>query len=173
MKPRKTKTIKLGKAAVSSAVIHIEWSHSPLFALQEFGQKGARAVSALGMFGAYQAVTALCQQARDSFCGAIDATTPHPAAQHLGEAFDSLKMLEQFMDMADSSSEGARNKHSADFCRLVGDVIGFYASQAGKSMERAEIALGQQPTCGFLDNEKQSSEQQKQTQGEGQLVGAQ
>jgi hypothetical protein len=136
MKRNSKAAANLGKAQAILADFN-----SHLYALANFGEQGAKL--ALDVYATRYAIDGICNQIRAGYREAISLIpAEHPAVARINGAIEALDHLCAFMKMAEASETANR--------KLIGQVIIAMVGKSGREMERAEQALGERPTCGYL-----------------------
>ena len=127
-------------------------AHSRLYSLETLGEAAERMPIDLSTFN--DTVEGLCDRARKVFAE-VSTTLPegHAARDFLKKASAALDVLEGFAWMAYQGPEGDQRKVSVSTRRILGRGILAFTGEAGRWMERAELAID--PThiaCGYLQD---------------------
>jgi hypothetical protein len=140
--------------AIKRAAEFVVMTHPALYALEALGENYATSKDPVDIYAVRKSAGALCDGARDQYAEAADvlAHLRHEAIPFLRKASDALDCLEQLLEDADYSDQGAKDKPSRLFCITIGKAMLAFVSEAGRWMERAEEALGADgPLCGWID----------------------
>lgn len=127
-------------------------AHTRLYSLATLGENAERMPIDLSTFN--DSVEGLCDKARAVFTEAGSMLPEGHAAQDLlKKACVALDVLEGFAFMAYQGPEGDKSKASVSTRRILGRGIVAFTGEAGRWMERAELAIDPNDcTVGYLQD---------------------